>query len=360
MKLIPEKDCPELQRHPESGVWYYRKFVAGRGEFFRSTRERVSKAKAKAIGLRMFAEWLGTREAAKEVMFLYDDLERIYLEQKKNRSRATQVSAELHTRKHLSPYFTGYPVRSMGEKWEDYVAFSRAKDPTRKLKHDAQHFKGMLKLAFERGMIDRLPRVRRPDPKSDIGREYTEQEIERLLRHAGPDLTIQIKMGYLMGMRRSEILKLSWDRLNLKDGVVVLRAKDVKTRQGREVPMHVEVWAELKVRARKAQSQYVFPSPKDLSKPIDNNKTAWRRCKRDANVIGRFHDLRHTFITRALHVYKLPSSDVSAIAGMSLAQMERYRHARGKYLKNTMDAIRGISGNDENETETLNDQDELQ
>jgi hypothetical protein len=66
MKLIPESDCPELQRHPASGVWYYRKYVTGKGEFFRSTRERKNKARAKAIGLRMFAEWMGTPEAHKK------------------------------------------------------------------------------------------------------------------------------------------------------------------------------------------------------------------------------------------------------------------------------------------------------
>ncbi len=72
MKLIPEPDCAELQRDPKSGVWYYRKYVTGKGEFFRSTRERKSKTKARAIGLRLFADWLGTPEALRASRPLFE------------------------------------------------------------------------------------------------------------------------------------------------------------------------------------------------------------------------------------------------------------------------------------------------
>lgn len=344
MKLIPETDCPELQRDPKSGVWYYRKYVAGKGEFFRSTRERKSKAKAKAIGLRMFAEWMGTIEAAKRARFLFDDVARMYVASRRNRRKKTIVSVNLHLTKHLLPYFTGWPIDTVAEQWEKYVEHKRRETPDRKFFNDAKHMRSILKLAYEKGMLTRPAKIANPDAKTEVGKEYTEAEIERLLANASGDLRLQIKMAYLMGMRRSEILLLAWERVDLKSGIIELTAADTKTKLPRQVPIHAEVWAELDVRRRRALSPWVFPSPVDAERPVEDNKTAWRNCREAARVDGRFHDLRHTCVTRMLFVFNIPPAKVAAIVGMSLAVMQRYSHPKGKHLRDVMDSIRGISG----------------
>jgi integrase len=47
--------------------------------------------------------------------------------------------------------------------------------------------------------------------------------------------------AYHTGMRRSEILGVSWDRVSLKAGVSRLRPEDTKTREGRIIPLTKEL-----------------------------------------------------------------------------------------------------------------------
>jgi integrase len=345
MKLIPEKDCPELQRDPKSGVWYYRKFVSGKGAFFKSTKERHSKTRAKTIGVRMFAEWMGTAQARRAAAYFFEDIADKYLEQKKNRRRRTIISAEAHVNLHLRPYFEGMPISECAHRWENYIAYKRESAPNRKFYNDTKHMRGILRLAFGLGVINILPVLRCPDPKVRIGKEYSEREIKALLKNASPDLALQIRLAVIMGMRRSEILQLSWDRIDLQRSVIILMAENVKTNDGREVPIHPEVYSELKrryVSLKKDSSRWLFPSPIDDSKPVADNKTAWRECRARANVSGRFHDLRHTAVTRMLFIYSIPPSKVAAITGMSLAVMNRYAHPKGAHLHDDIRKIRGF------------------
>jgi integrase len=57
-------------------------------------------------------------------------------------------------------------------------------------------------------------------------------------------------------------------------------------------------------------------------------KVAWESARKAANVTCRFHDLRHTFISR-LAESQASDSTVMALAGhVSRAMMERYSHIR--------------------------------
>jgi integrase len=341
-KLIPEPDCPELQRDSDSGVWYYRKYVKGRGAFFRSTGERRSKVKAKAIGLRLFAEWMGTEEAVKKAVFLFEHVAEKYLELKQNRRKKTIISAENHVKNHLMPFFSGFPIQECADRWEEYVRDKRDKAPTRRFYNDVKHMRGIMRLAYLKGMISKPAVITNPDGKVEAGKEYTEAEVKKLLQHANKDLSLQIRMAFIMGMRRSEILKLNWNRIDFKNGIIRLTAEDTKTKEPRDIPMHTEIWAELKLRHQSCKSDFVFPSPTNPAKPIEDNKTAWQGCKVSAGVTGRFHDLRHTAVTRMLFEFNIPAAKVAAIVGMSLAVMQRYSHPKGKHLRGAMESIRGI------------------
>lgn len=342
MKLIPEPGFPELKRDLKTGVWYVVKTAGKRKPLFKSTRERKSKVKARRIAMQAIAEWLGTPDAFGKAQFLFEDVAKLYIEKKMNRRKNTIVSAKLHVSKHLMPFFQGFDIKTVAERWESYIFAQKESNPKRRLFNDAKHFKGILKLAYEKGMVHRPPNIPNPDPKVDAGKEYSDAEIDRLLDNANADLKLQIKMAYLMGMRRSEILRVSWSRVDLGGGLVVLRPDDTKTKLGRQVPMHAEVWTDLELRKKTAVGQYVFQSPLGEHESVKDNKTAWRVCKRKAQVQGRFHDLRHTAVTRMLYKFNIPAPQVAAIVGMTLVVMQRYAHPKGKYLRSAMNAIQGV------------------
>ena len=62
-----------------------------------------------------------------------------------------------------------------------------------------------------------------------------------LLDHSPDYLIPIIKVAYHTGMRRGEILRLSWDKVDLKEGFIRLKPEDTKTNEGRHVPLHEDL-----------------------------------------------------------------------------------------------------------------------
>ena len=115
----------------------------------------------------------------------------------------------------------------------------------------------------------------------------------------------------MTGMRRGEILALKWSDLDFKTGELKIERQVrggvisvPKTKSSvRTVILPTELLRVLKDYKEKVNSEWIFPSPKDISKTRDPSAVRKRLqiildragCKR-----MRFHDLRHTFATMAL------------------------------------------------------------
>ena len=77
-------------------------------------------------------------------------------------------------------------------------------------------------------------------------RVLTPQEFDVLQAHSSTPLQAINTTAYLSGMRRGEILNLTWDRVDLKNGLIKLRPEDTKTREGRLIPLTQELTALLR------------------------------------------------------------------------------------------------------------------
>jgi integrase len=67
----------------------------------------------------------------------------------------------------------------------------------------------------------------------------------------------------------------------------------------------------------------------DLTKPMAEWKTAWRRALKLAGLRYRWHDLRHTFITRLAENPRVSEETIRSLAGhVSKRMLERYSHIR--------------------------------
>jgi len=77
------------------------------------------------------------------------------------------------------------------------------------------------------------------------------------------------------------------------------------------------------------------------TEPMHRWKVAWESARKAANVACRFHDLRHTFISR-LAESQASDSTVMALAGhVSRAMMERYSHIRMEAKRKAVDTLSG-------------------
>ena len=106
-----------------------------------------------------------------------------------------------------------------------------------------------------------------------------------------------IHLLMLTGCRKSEVLALRWQDVDLETGE--LRLRDAKT-GARTVPLSREAAGVLAGARRLPGSPWVIPGrkPGDRLRNIDE---PWRRIRTRAGLDGvRIHDLRHSFASRAL------------------------------------------------------------
>jgi integrase len=126
------------------------------------------------------------------------------------------------------------------------------------------------------------------------------EEFDQLMAVAPMHLRPILLAAYHTSMRKSEILKLTWDRGDLKAGMIRLRPEDTKTQEGRIIPLTKELSETLKnatiyLDGAGQRVPYVFAY---AGKGIGSVRRAWETACRKAGITDTvFHDLRHTSVT---------------------------------------------------------------
>jgi integrase len=108
--------------------------------------------------------------------------------------------------------------------------------------------------------------------------------------------------AFYTGMRRGEILSLTWPKVDMENRVIRLEAKDTKDREPRVIPICEELYHVLRMIPRALHDDHVFLH---RGKPVGDIRTGLKEgCKAAGIEYGRnvqggfvFHDLRHCFNT---------------------------------------------------------------
>ena len=104
-------------------------------------------------------------------------------------------------------------------------------------------------------------------------------------------LYLLVLMALTTGARRGELMKLTWQDLDLANRVA--RLETTKNTESRLLPLLPPVIEEL-MKFRSNNDHRIFPSTVDPHSPFDFKK-AWKNALAQAKLSNiRFHDLRHT------------------------------------------------------------------
>jgi integrase len=253
---------------------------------------------------------------------------------------------------------------------------------------------GTLRAILKRGgQWARLqPEVKMLPTRDDVGRAITPEEETALLqacsqsrsRSLVPFVTLAIETGARYGVIRT----LQWGSVDFENRGLKWGKDKTASGTGRIIPLSQRAVAALSFWAThfpdRKPEHYVFPSerygaggdafsPKayhvDPSKPIGDIKEAWEAARRraarilkekqgetDANtetepkedkiapLACRFHDLRHTAVSRMLNA-GIPIAKVANIVGWSPATMVRMAARYGHFSLNELrGAVESISG----------------
>lgn len=196
------------------------------------------------------------------------------------------------------------------------------------------------------------PDVRMLPVPDDIGKALSKEDEKKLLDACADSRSRSLYPAVLValntGMRYSELRLLRWQQVDLERQTVRVGKSKTDAGTGRMIPLNdkatkvLKFWAE-RFPDREAE-HFVFPSERygaggnkfeptvyDIQpeKAINSWKEAWESVKEDTDIKIRFHDLRHTCVTRMLEG-GVPLSVVASILGWSPAtttrMMKRYGH----------------------------------
>jgi integrase len=131
-------------------------------------------------------------------------------------------------------------------------------------------------------------------------RFLTLDELDRLMAALDAEETEPLWRHYfllclLTSQRRSEVAGMRWDELDLDAAVWTIPASRTKAARATRVPLTAQVLETL--RTRRAQGEFVFPSPRVRGAPIREPKGAWQKILVRAGMRPgdvRIHDLRRT------------------------------------------------------------------
>ena len=169
-----------------------------------------------------------------------------------------------------------------------------------------------------------------PNRRSPLTRFLSREEVRRLHRaldrHARRSASARqqtdiIRLLLITGCRKNEILALRWAEVRPD----ALALADSKTGP-RKVPLNAKAQAVL-ARQPRGGSPFVFPSPRDPTRPRTSDLTLWSTVRREAGIEDvRLHTLRHTVASHAV-MHGVPVPVVSRLLGHANPQMTlRYAH----------------------------------
>lgn len=162
-------------------------------------------------------------------------------------------------------------------------------------------------------------------------RTLTQEETVALLK-ALPEHIREIALfGLMTGIRRSEIVNLTWDRVDLTAQTVRVYLKHKKERVLHTVDLSPTAMRVLVRRAQHGKVGKVFDAT--------NFQHLWLKTVRALNLHDlRFHDLRHTFAT--LVARKASLSVVSKLLGHSnILTTQRYAHVQREDLRRGVQSL---------------------
>ena len=208
--------------------------------------------------------------------------------------------------------------------------------------------RAILNFAVARGRIETNPaRGIAPNRRPRLTRFLSTEEIARLHRvldaHSrgrGAAQADIIRLLLLTGCRRNEIVRLRWSEV--QDDTLVLGDSKVGPRK---VPLSTRARAILDRRPR-GESPFVFPSPRDPSRPHGDHLSLWNRVRREAGIEDcRLHDLRHTHASHAV-MNGVPVPVVSRLLGHTNTRMTlRYAHLGDRDIEAAAERVGEAIGN---------------
>jgi integrase len=235
----------------------------------------------------------------------------------------------------------------------DYISARRAQRAAEKtIRNELGTLRGLLKHYRLWAQLKddgvRLPKSRDNQIGVALSVEQETQLLKACAANRSRSLLPAVTLALSTGLRLDELRPLHWKQIDFANKALTVGHSKTEHGTGRSVHLNQRAFTALQTWShqfpKRKSSHYVFPSElvgfsgqegmpqvfdTDPKTPMRSWKTAWVSAKKAAGVECRFHDLRHTAVTRLLEAGQ-PFAVVADIMGWSAAtavrMAKRYGH----------------------------------
>ncbi|MFX1536935.1 MAG: tyrosine-type recombinase/integrase [Promethearchaeota archaeon] len=272
----------------------------------------------------------------------FKEFSKLYLENYSKLNKKSWMCDYYSLDAHLIPYFGEFKLCEITPLLIEKYRAERLSTGVRKSSTNREMalLKKMFNLAIDWQYAKDNP-VRKvrffPEKNNLKERVLSEEEESRLLEESANHLKPIIIAALNTGMRKNEILTLTWGQVDLK--LRLIRVVKTKSGKDRVIPVNdmlLEVFKELKA---KRSGNFVFANPK-TGLPFRKVRQSFESACRRANIHAfRFHDLRHTFSCRMIQ----KGCDIETLRDLlghhSITVTQRYIHTNLDWKKQAVELL---------------------
>lgn len=320
---------------------YWINFTAPDGKRVRRSAGTSDRQKAQELFDKLKHESWRVSRLGEKIRHTWDEAALLWLKEKADKK---SIKSDIIILRFLTPLFRGRyldeitraDIAEIGEERRKATSSSRA-----------NRYLALIRAIFNRAAkiwewIEKAPAITLyKEPKRRI-RYLTPDQVKALMRELPEHQKPIIAFSLLTGLRKSNILNLRWEQVDLRNGIVTFSANEMKG--GNEHIVQLSKLAQKIVTDQFGQNpEYVFTYRGKRLREV-NTKHFRAALKRAGISDYRFHDNRHTWasmlIQNGVSLYELQEMG----SWQSVDMVKRYAHlAPEKMRKNAEIADRLIS-----------------
>ena len=189
----------------------------------------------------------------------------------------------------------------------------------------------------EEETLKRIRKVKLLEENNRRLRYLSQEKCQDLIKNCEPHLRPIVITALNTGMRKSEILTLKWDNIDMKHGFILLDI--TKNGERREIPVNDTLKTTLQGLTRRLDVLFVFYDSKTGNPYQDVKRSFATACRRAGIKDFHFHDLRHTFASH-LVMAGIDLTTVKELLGhKTLTMTLRYAHLAPSHKVKAVDIL---------------------